>query len=148
MTSIHTHTHVQFWQKEWETLVIIALIVGTIVYLGCNGKRIKDKFREDRYVYDRRSSTQAHYVVDDRRGRDSGPPIDNTGYVLPTDIAENFDTPGIVLSGRRHVLQGPNVSRFMDFEAIDKLDDLAKNGATPGYQPATPDEELINRIGI
>jgi hypothetical protein len=135
---------VPFYIREWETLLLGTLIVCTLMYLLCSCG--SENFNSGKYVFDRRGSVQAHFGIDDRPGH--RPRVDNF-RILPvqsdrrSDVQyELFGTKGAVLTGKRHPSSGPSVSRFMDFDAVDKIDQLNQAEPNPVHQPSTPDGSL------
>lgn len=130
-----------FFIREWETMIIGALICGTLLYLMCCCA--SENFSE--YVYDRRSSTQAHFAIDDRIGH-SEPNIITSDQPLNVKINEHFDTKGAILSGKMLISRGPSVSKFVDFATVDAIDHLAKDEPNPTHQPETTDDTLEKSI--
>lgn len=125
-----------FFIREWETMLIGALICGTLLYLmSCSGSS-SEPFAENNIVYDRRGSRQAHMAVDDRPGHDG------TRTDMFTEQPKFAPTKGEVLTGKVHVFNGPSTSKFMDFAKIDAIDSLSQSEVNPSHMPETGDSTL------
>lgn len=124
-----------FFIREWETMLIGALICATLLYVMscCNGPE-RFSTADNKMVYDRRSSAQAHMVVDDRVGHEGARTDMFATHVKPTT--------GVVLQGNSYFLRGPSTSKFTDFAAIDKIDGLVEGEPDPVHAPETSDDTL------
>ena len=122
-----------------EFIVISAIIIVALIYLILfyvfAGSSTPERFGPGRYIYDRRSSAQAHYVVDDRPGHDG------TRNDIALGSLATF-TPGTVIPGNRIGLKGPSTAKFIDFAAVDAIDKLQSGESEPSHKPETPDQDL------
>ena len=137
-----------FFIREWETVVIGTLIVGVMLYLMCScGMERFATENNNKYVYDRLSSAQAHFTQDDRVGHD-GTRTDIERFAIVTKAVANtpIQTVGQVQTGVQIPSKGPSVSKFTEFNAIDNIDVLASGEPDPVHMPETPDSVLEGLI--
>lgn len=115
-----------FFIREWETMLVGALIVSVLIYLSYSCG--KEYFG----AYTARGSTQKHFAVDDRPGHEQS---QFQAHVKPAHE-------GSVLPGAFIPQKGVSTEKFTEFARIDAIDNLDKE-PTPTHQPATPDDALV-----
>lgn len=120
-----------FFIREWETMIVGALVVAVILYVGYSC------YPEYFSGYAARGSTQRMLTVDDR-------PFKQISVPQEQFRAEHQDDQlyGTVLRGAHIPLKGVSTEKFTEFARIDAIDHL-KPAENPTHIPETSDDDLV-----